>query len=649
MFFADRVQETSSSTGTGDFALSDPTVGHRAFVGVVPTDEPIYYAITEIGSGTSWETGQGSVNGAGQLVRTIVFASSSGGSLVNFAAGVKIVTLTVGANHFNALSGRLEIAARDGVADDRARFAAADADGAFSIPKGSYLIGSNITIASDVSFDVGATLVIPTGVTVTFSGSVTAGVYQIFSCSGTGKVVFNLRKTYRGFPEWWGAKADLSMDCLSAFHAARDALLLIECQGGDYLISGTLNWNKENRTLRGAGEKYHDTDAEATRILINNGTDTICYRGPTAQPGTINAFLKDINIEKVYFGRTVVPVISSDCRGVWSRWTLYGHLTRVKSDGSMIGFEENGVVHLKKEHCEAVRASAGSGGGTDYFIGHYANGGGSIGAAGGNASLYHDKCSAGCNYGPLQTASGSIGFKADQGFTDVWYRDPETVGFYTGQAVFGNDNAGLVFSNVDFIIEHPIHDQFHFAGIYVTDVAASGCLEIENPYYGPATDARAAYYVNSSLGSVRSSGGQWIMGGAPGVQPVLLDSAPNSMLLGFPAIVEAGNTYPIVSCSNSSNCILTVDARNPTISAGAIIQIIGTVNATVVEPKCSGKAAAFQYGIQVVGTGDTNCEYRVSALSSNALPAATRKLDRNGTAVTAAGLSESNYASGVFT
>lgn len=586
----------------------------------------------------------------GAVVSSAALATSTGSSEVGFIqSGSGAVARTAQGKMRDVVSAKDFGAVGDGVTNDRNALAAADTQGSFTLTPGNYKIESNLTITNGVTFLPGSRLVIPNGVTVTFSGPLSAGVFQIFSCTGTGAVVLNHRYTPRGYPEWWGAKADLSVDCLSAFHAARDALLVVECQGGDYLITDTLKWNKQHRALVGVGCMYTDTDAEVTRIFTTNGSTSIIQIGPDTQPAVINSFYQGVSVKKVYFSRSVAPVIASNCAGVLSRWVLYGVLEDVKVADSMVGFRENGVVYFTKERCSAVRAQAGSGAGTDYFVGHYADGSGSIGASGGNASLYYYQCSAGCNYAPLQSASGSIGFKADGAFSDLFYRDPETVGFYYGQAVLGDGSSGLTFGNVDCLIDHPIHDQFHYAGIYVTDVAASGAIEIENPYFGPAADARVCLYLNSlEGGSTVVRGGQFVMGAAPNTQAMLVDSSNNCHILDFPTVVEHGSAYPMLS-STSSGCILTINATNPTVSAGACVQLSGTISGSIVEPRISGGASKVQYGIQVVGSGDSNSEYRVTGIQSSCLPAADRKLNRNSVAVTSVGLTGTNYAVGVFT
>lgn len=481
-----------------------------------------------------------------------------------------------------------------------------------------------------------------------YKASATAGFYwkRIWDGRNAEAEWFGIQSGTGG-----GAAADLNNTIIYealTLTASLGAILWLKAK--DYWFSSVIRLDLPYMKLYGMGCLYTDTVDQATRIISTSDTDQVVELGPNSLPGGgISSFPQGIEFRDCYVTRSVAPSIASDCRGVLMRYVLYCMMVNIKSNGSMIGFEERGTVHSFKINCQAVRAGAGSGAGTDYFVGHYANGNFSIGAAGSNASLYNVDCTAGCNYGPLQSASGSIGFKADAGFTDVWYWNPETTNFYLAQGVFGNDATGLVFSNTDFLIDHPIHDQFTWAGIYVTDVATSGSVEIENPYYGPSTSARAAYYVNSSEGAVISRGGQFVMGGAPLVQAILLASGRGMDILDFPVILEHGNNYPVIGIGDLKDSRIEAFAKNPTVSAGAFIQLAGTCDALVIDSKCSGKALAFQYGIQVVGTGDTNCEYRVSGFPSSCLQAANRKLDRNGTPVTAIGLTGTNYAVGVFT
>lgn len=86
----DRVQETSTTTGTGTLTLSGATTGYQTFSSAIGNTNTTYYAIQ---GGSEWEVGIGTVS-AGALSRDTVLESSNGGSLVNLSAGSKFVFCT---------------------------------------------------------------------------------------------------------------------------------------------------------------------------------------------------------------------------------------------------------------------------------------------------------------------------------------------------------------------------------------------------------------------------------------------------------------------------------------------------------------------------------------------------------------------------
>ena len=89
---ADRVRETSTSTGTGTFSLAGAVIGYQAFSSAIGNGNTTYYTISNPGV-NEWEVGIGTV-GSGTLARTTVLASSTGTSLVSFTAGSKDVFCT---------------------------------------------------------------------------------------------------------------------------------------------------------------------------------------------------------------------------------------------------------------------------------------------------------------------------------------------------------------------------------------------------------------------------------------------------------------------------------------------------------------------------------------------------------------------------
>ncbi len=86
--YADRVQETTTTTGTGTITLGGAVSGYRTFASILPTDERIRYCIV---LDAEWEVGDGVFTTPSTLTRENVFASSNSNALVNFSAGTKNV------------------------------------------------------------------------------------------------------------------------------------------------------------------------------------------------------------------------------------------------------------------------------------------------------------------------------------------------------------------------------------------------------------------------------------------------------------------------------------------------------------------------------------------------------------------------------
>lgn len=85
----DRVQETSTTTGTGTFTLAGAVTQFQTFSSAIGNGNTTYYTAYTAG-GTDWEVGIGTV-GAGTLSRDTILASSNGGSIVTFGAGTKYI------------------------------------------------------------------------------------------------------------------------------------------------------------------------------------------------------------------------------------------------------------------------------------------------------------------------------------------------------------------------------------------------------------------------------------------------------------------------------------------------------------------------------------------------------------------------------
>ena len=178
------------------------------------------------------------------------------------------------------------------------------------VPAGTHSISGNLIVPSNVTLRVErrATLAIPQGVTLTINGGLEAGLYQVFSCTGTGKVVFGRPGGVKELvPQWWGAKGDGSTDDIIPLQAMVDCSLdsgglNMFVPTGKYFLSDTLKLHQGTSfmsfTFRGAGGIYNDAFGTAFDATAFGDRPAINVQGARS----IN--LEDFSV----FGKNVAPV-----------------------------------------------------------------------------------------------------------------------------------------------------------------------------------------------------------------------------------------------------------------------------------------------------------------------------------------------------
>ncbi len=97
--FSDRVQESSTTTGTGPYTLAGALTGYQSFA-AVGDGNSAYYGAHDVDAGGNpaggWEVGRGTYTLAGTTFsRDTILASSNANAAVNWAAGTRRIFVTV--------------------------------------------------------------------------------------------------------------------------------------------------------------------------------------------------------------------------------------------------------------------------------------------------------------------------------------------------------------------------------------------------------------------------------------------------------------------------------------------------------------------------------------------------------------------------
>lgn len=86
--YFDRIQETSSNTGTGTYTLLGAVTGYQSFA-VVGNANTVYYCASNT---SQWEVGNGTyVSANTALIRSTIIASSNSGNPVNWTSDTKTI------------------------------------------------------------------------------------------------------------------------------------------------------------------------------------------------------------------------------------------------------------------------------------------------------------------------------------------------------------------------------------------------------------------------------------------------------------------------------------------------------------------------------------------------------------------------------
>lgn len=156
---ADRVQETTTTSGSGTLTLAGASAGYQTFSTGIGNGNTTYYTIADPVANV-WEVGLGTV-GAGTLSRDTVLANSSGNtSPLSLAGNSSNVWCDYPATQAVYQTTAGEAIAPEIVASNGLLVHSATVSSSYSVPSGSNVISAGpITVAS------GATVTLPSGST----------------------------------------------------------------------------------------------------------------------------------------------------------------------------------------------------------------------------------------------------------------------------------------------------------------------------------------------------------------------------------------------------------------------------------------------------------------------------------------------------
>lgn len=193
--YADRVKETTTTTGTGTYDLAGAATGYQGFVAGIATGNTCQYCVTD---GTDWEVGIGTVTDAAPdtLSRDTILASSNGDAAVNWGAGSKDVFLVQAASAIAFIKDTNDqITVSSGITLDQATGNEIALDLSYTVNKATSGNDTGLRIAMTDTASPGTSLLL----------NATVGGGSVFSVDNTGAVTFANAYT---FPTADGAGAN---------------------------------------------------------------------------------------------------------------------------------------------------------------------------------------------------------------------------------------------------------------------------------------------------------------------------------------------------------------------------------------------------------------------------------------------------------
>lgn len=283
---ADRVKETTTSTGTGAITLGGAEPNFRTFSSVLSDADTTYYAIID-DNNLAFEVGLGTYASSGNTItRTTVLASSNSNNAVNFSAGTKDVFLTYPADKSvnRDASGNVSVSGGVTATSFTGPITATQVD----------LTGQGDLRLQDSSGGQYVALQAPATVGSSFTftlPSADGSANQVLKTDGSGSLGFTTLSSGLTHLSTVTASGAGTVDIETTFDSTYDAYKIIVTDmtvssdgtnvfmelkiGGSYLQSGTYDFLHRRLGVDGSGQIYSNGFGNANNglVAVSTGND----------------------------------------------------------------------------------------------------------------------------------------------------------------------------------------------------------------------------------------------------------------------------------------------------------------------------------------------------------------------------------------
>ena len=323
LVIADRVRETTITTGTGTITLAGAVTNFETFTANLSNSDTTYYSIVDNTNG-AFEVGLGTFTASGTtLARTTIIASSNSNSAVDFGAGTKDVFITIPASKMivKDASGNVSIDGDVTIADGSNDFDVASHDGTNGLKLGGNIVTSSATelniltgksfVDEDNMASNSATAIpsqqsvkayVDTQLTAedldvtTDSGTIDidldsetltiAGGTGLSSSASSTTVTMAVDAAQTGITSVVNTSLEIGRDADNRIKFGTDNQIIFEVDGGDNVIFKT-SGEIEATSLDISGDADIDGTLEADAITVDGDTLATVIAGTTVNNATL--------------------------------------------------------------------------------------------------------------------------------------------------------------------------------------------------------------------------------------------------------------------------------------------------------------------------------------------------------------------------